>query len=664
MFEKILIANRGEIACRIIRTCRRLGIGTVAVYSQADEQARHVREADEAVCIGPAKASESYLNVAAIIQAATQTGVQAIHPGYGFLSERAELIDACVQAGIRFIGPSRQAIASMGSKIESKRIARAAQVPCVPGYDGDDQREERLTQEALVIGFPLLIKASAGGGGKGMRRVDAAHDFSAQLSLAKAEAMAAFGDDRVLLERYIQRPRHVEVQLLGDRHGGLVHLFERECSVQRNYQKLIEEAPANHLDAGVKARLFEAALLLGRAIAYDSAGTVEFVLDADRQDEPYFLEMNTRLQVEHPVTELTTGIDLVEWQIRVAAGERLGFEQSDLSQHGWAIEARVNAESAHESFAPSFGPVLGYEVPQLEGVRIDSGVDGHSDITPHYDSLLVKVIGHGASREVARTRLMCGLRGLRIEGLQTTQAMLLDMLAAPAFREVLTTQFLQMLWPQGWQRDASWLRLLQMVACAAWVRQSLPPGDQPMHTLVGWRLHRAADTAEANGVMVQAYPLLVREAGESASSLCRVQMSCASAHCMIDTQIAVLTDLGAGQWQAPGHDFHCVVQANEVRVWSQGSYVQFCVDPQVKASSATNLASASGDCVTTDLPGVLCELLVAQGQTVKAGERVAVIEAMKLFHTLHAPRDGVVKALPQKVGSTLPKGAVLVELDP
>ena len=658
MFEKILIANRGEIACRIIRTCRRLGIGTVAVYSQADAQSRHVREADEAVCIGPAKAGASYLNVDAIIEAATQTRAQAIHPGYGFLSERTELIDACLQAGLCFVGPGRQAIASMGSKIESKRIARAARVPCVPGYDGDDQREGRLTQEALGIGFPLLVKASAGGGGKGMRRVDAAHEFSAQLLLTKAEALAAFGDDRVLLERYIQRPRHVEVQLLGDRHGGLVHLFERECSVQRNYQKLIEEAPANHLEAGVKVRLFEAALLLGRAMAYDSAGTVEFVLDADRQDEPYFLEMNTRLQVEHPVTELTTGIDLVEWQIRVAAGERLGFAQSDLKQSGWAIEARVNAESAHERFSPSFGPVLAYEAPQLDGVRIDSGIDGLSDITPHYDSLLAKVIGHGASREVAKKRLIQGLRSLRIEGIHTTQAMLQDMLADPAFDEVLTTHFLQALWPQGWQRGASHQRLLHMAACVAWVYQGLPQGDQPMQSLVGWRLHATSES------LAQAYPLLVREVEETAAALCRVKVSGSQAQCLLEDQTATFTPAGSGVWQACGHQFYGAVQAQTVRVWSQGMGVQISVEPQVQASALANQRSASGDCVTADLPGVLCELLVAKGQHVKAGERVAVMEAMKLFHTLHAPRDGVVKALPQTVGSTLPKGAVLVELDP
>ena len=313
MFKRILIANRGEIACRVIRTCRRLGIETVAVYSEADASARHVAEADYAVAIGGASASESYLRADRIIAAALSSGAQAIHPGYGFLSEKLELIDACAAHGLAFVGPNRQAIAAMGSKIESKRMARAAGVVCVPGYDEDDQSPARLHAEALRIGFPLLIKASAGGGGKGMRRVNAAEEFDALLALARKEALAAFGDERVLLEKYIVNPRHLEVQLVGDRYGGLVHLFERECSIQRRFQKVIEEAPANHLPTAVAEKLYEAALRMGRVMAYDNAGTVEFVLDADAGDTPYFLEVNTRLQVEHPVTELTTGVDLVEW---------------------------------------------------------------------------------------------------------------------------------------------------------------------------------------------------------------------------------------------------------------------------------------------------------------------------------------------------------------
>ncbi len=332
-------------------------------------------EADFAVAIGAASASESYLRAERIIEAAMSSGAQAIHPGYGFLSEKLELIDACEQHGIQFVGPNRRAIASMGSKIESKRMARAAGVVCVPGYDEDDQSPARLRDEAVKIGFPLLIKASAGGGGKGMRRVNAADEFDAMLALARKEALASFGDERVLLEKYIVNPRHLEVQLVNDRHGHLVHLFERECSIQRRFQKVIEEAPANHLPTAVAEKLYEAALRMGQVMGYDNAGTVEFVLDADQGDTPYFLEVNTRLQVEHPVTELTTGIDLVEWQLRVAAGETLPLTQSQIKRSGWAMECRLNAEEPEHDYRASLGPLIGYAEPDKQaGVRIDSGL--------------------------------------------------------------------------------------------------------------------------------------------------------------------------------------------------------------------------------------------------------------------------------------------------
>ncbi|MCC7101239.1 MAG: hypothetical protein IT500_16785, partial [Rubrivivax sp.] len=489
MFDTLLIANRGEIACRIIRSCRRLGLRSVAVYSEADAHARHVREADAALCIGPAAAARSYLDAEAIVRAAQASGAQAVHPGYGFLSERLALVQACQQAGLVFVGPHARAIETMGSKIESKRIARAAGVPCVAGYDGDDQGLPRLLEEAQRIGLPLLIKASAGGGGKGMRRVDRLQDRPAQLASAQAEAQAAFGDARVMLERFIPRPRHVEVQLLGDRHGRLVHLFERECSIQRHYQKLIEETPAPHLGEGVRQRLFDAALALGRKIGYDSAGTVEFVLDAERGDEPAFLEVNARLQVEHPVTEETTGIDLVEWQIRVAAGQALPWRQDELAQRGHAIEARVNAEDPAARFAPSLGPLRGYAEPQAAGLRIDSGVDAGSEVTPHYDSLLAKVIAWGPTREAARARLRQGLQGLRVGGLRTTQPLLDEVLASPAFGQPLHTGFLDAHWPEGWQPAPALRRQARALAALAWLQAQQPEGDErPLASLRGWRV--------------------------------------------------------------------------------------------------------------------------------------------------------------------------------
>jgi acetyl/propionyl-CoA carboxylase alpha subunit len=369
--RSVLIANRGEIAVRVMRTCARLGIRTIAIYSDADADAVHVRTADEAVRIGPAPARASYLDMDAIIAAATQTGVDAIHPGYGFLSENATFVQRCETAGLIFVGPSATAVERMGSKIESKRIAEAAGVPTVPGYHGDAQDEATLTDAARQIGFPVLIKASAGGGGRGMRRVDRIGDFANELDNAKAEAEAAFGDGSVLLEKYILNPRHLEVQLAGDRTGHLVHLFERDCSVQRNNQKVLEEAPAPNLPEKVRAALFDAALKLGRAIGYDSAGTVEFIMDQD-SDAPYFLEMNTRLQVEHPVTEFITGVDLVEWQLLAAAGERLPLAQDQLRVRGHAIEARITAERADLAFQPVTGQLSAVDAPR--GLRFDSGV--------------------------------------------------------------------------------------------------------------------------------------------------------------------------------------------------------------------------------------------------------------------------------------------------
>lgn len=658
MFDRLLIANRGEIACRIIRTCRRLGIHTISVYSAADANALHVREADEAVCIGPAKAAESYLDAAAVVRAARDRRAQAIHPGYGFLSERLELIDACEAAGIVFVGPHRAAIESMGSKIESKRIARKAGVPCVPGYDGDDQSDRQLREQALALGFPLLIKASAGGGGKGMRRVDRADDFPAQLTLARAEARAAFGDDRVLLERCITRPRHVEVQLLGDRHGNLLHLFERECSIQRNFQKLVEETPAHRLNPAVRTRLFEAALSLGREIAYDSAGTVEFVLDADSDDEPYFLEMNTRLQVEHPVTEMTTGIDLVECQLRAAAGEPLELEQAGIEQHGWAIEARVNAEVPEQGFAPSFGPVIDYSAPAGEGIRIDSGVDAASEVVAHYDSLVAKVIGWGATRDIARRRLRHGLASLRIAGIQTTQPLLLDVTGAPEFQQVLTTRFLDALWPQGWQPDDPALQsLARAAAAAAWLRSTLPRVSLPMDSLVGWRL---TSTVGGSGRT----PVIATDDSGSVDMVVRVGST--TMLCEAGTTTFTLTGRDADSWidSRSGRAFRCLVRDDEVFVWSDGWSTRVRLGLKVSSKASQDRSADNGDALFADLPGVLSSILVAPGDVVVAGAPLVVLEAMKLFHTMSAPRDGVVKAIPVPVGSTVPKGALLLELEP
>ena len=416
MFSKILIANRGEIACRVIRTARRMGIATVAVYSDADAGALHVAMADAARHIGPPAARESYLNIDAVVTAARDSGSQAVHPGYGFLSENADFAEACVAAGLVFIGPPAEAIRAMGSKAAAKAQMQAHGVPVVPGYHGDEQDQARLAAEAERIGFPVLIKASAGGGGRGMRIVEKADDFARALDGAKREAAGAFGDDRVLLERYLEEPRHIEVQVFGDHHGNIVHLYERDCSIQRRHQKVIEEAPAPGLDSKRRHAMGQAAVEAARAVGYVGAGTIEFIAEADAF---YFMEMNTRLQVEHPVTEAVTGLDLVEWQLRVAAGETLPFQQEEILQRGHAIELRLYAENPDRGFLPATGILHGLRFPEGEGVRVDTGVREGDAVTPFYDPLIAKIIAYGENRETARLRLVRALGDTAVLGLAT-----------------------------------------------------------------------------------------------------------------------------------------------------------------------------------------------------------------------------------------------------
>ncbi len=431
--RSVLIANRGEVALRVMRTCARLGLRTIAVYSDADMEAAHVAAADEAIRIGRAPARESYLDIDAIIGAARTCGADAVHPGYGFLSENAEFARRCEREGLIFIGPSAEAIGKMGSKIESKRIAEAVGVPVVPGYHGDAQDIGSLADAAAHIGYPVLIKASAGGGGRGMRRVDRVEDFAAALAAARNEAGAAFGDSKVLLEKLIATPRHLEVQVVADRLGNLVHLFERDCSIQRNNQKVIEEAPAPNLPEPVRQALHTAALKLCRAIGYDSAGTVEFIMDAGG-NEPYFLEMNTRLQVEHPVTEEVTGLDLVAAQLRVAAGETLAWRQDDIVQRGAAIEVRIYAEDPAKGFLPSPGAITRLELPRGPGIRIESGIEAGSTVTVHYDPLLMKLVASGASRDEVIQRMSRALGDVVIDGVKTTVPLLARVMAHGDFR--------------------------------------------------------------------------------------------------------------------------------------------------------------------------------------------------------------------------------------
>ncbi len=433
MFSKILIANRGEIACRVIRTARRMGIATVAVYSEADRAALHVELAGEAWPLGPAEPAKSYLNIAAIIDAARRSGAEAVHPGYGFLSENADFAEACAAAGLVFIGPPAAAIRAMGSKAAAKALMVKAGVPVVPGYHGDDQGPDRLAEEARRVGFPVLIKASAGGGGRGMRIVRAPAEFGVALAEAKRESLGAFGDDHMLIEKYLDEPRHIEVQIFADRHGNAVHIFDRDCSIQRRHQKVVEEAPAPGLDDGHRRAMAEAALVAARAVGYEGAGTVELVVPRDRPDAFCFIEMNTRLQVEHAVTERVTGLDLVEWQLRVAAGEKLPLRQNELRASGHAIEVRLYAEDPERGFLPQTGTLYRLHLPPPEIARVDTGVRSGDRITPDYDPMIAKVIAWGADRDAAIGRLRRALAMTAVQGLRTNLGFLSRIAADPDF---------------------------------------------------------------------------------------------------------------------------------------------------------------------------------------------------------------------------------------
>lgn len=701
--KRLLIANRGEIACRVIRSCKRLGIESVAVFSDADRRAQHVQQADLACHIGGSAASESYLNARAIIDAAKKVKADAIHPGYGFLSESTQLISLCNQNDIIFVGPTLDSIAAMGSKIEAKQIAQALNIPTVPGYNGDSQDVTHLQNEAEKIGFPLLIKASAGGGGKGMRIVHQAAEFKEALALARQEALSAFGDDRVLLEKYLVRPRHIEVQLLGDTHGHVVHLFDRECSIQRNYQKVIEEAPVSHLDITVRQSLFDCAVRLGTHLGYRGAGTVEFIFDADSQ-QAYFLEMNTRLQVEHPTTELVTGIDLVEWQIRVANGEALAFGQNDLRTLGHAIEARVNAEDPANKYMPEIGTLHLYREPVAEGLRIDSGVAQGSEVSPFYDSMLAKVIAYGDTRGLAAQRLLHGLNNFAIGGVKTNQEFLTSLITRPAFHQELSTQYIAREFPQGWQPWGEQMHLAIAAAAYASEQENRPDAalaSTPWQRLGGWRLTRLAGTpatsrlwlAKSNGMIeVQvtgsqgAYAVALVEGAEATTAS-------ASASGKAKTVAAV-----SGQSDACGDGREKLANArfNVTLYRPQSGQLQWQVeldgtrrsldivinDRQVSLSSPRlrrsyrfigleesqlgQLAAMknASNSIRACMPGLVTDVLVQVGDRVEAGSTAVVMEAMKLIHNMPCPVSGVVKQILCNAGDKVEDGRLLLEIEP
>ncbi len=661
MIGSLLVANRGEIAVRIMRTCRRLGIRTVAVYSDADRDALHVAFADEAVRIGPAPARESYLRADAIMEAAARAGAEAIHPGYGFLSEKPDLPRLCLEAGRVFVGPSAECIAAMGPKIGSKLIAARAGVPSVPGYLGDDQSTGRLSEEAKRVGFPLMVKASAGGGGRGMRRVFAPSELAAALDLARREADAAFGDPSLLIEKLVLRPRHLEVQVAGDKHGDVVHLFERDCSVQRNNQKVLEEAPAPNLDRKVRAKLHERAIALARAIKYDNLGTVEFILE-EGQSDPWFLEMNTRLQVEHPVTEAITGFDLVEWQIRIASGERLPVMQDGIRESGHAIEARITAERADQGFRPDAGRIVGYREPST--IRVDSGVAAGSEVTLFYDSLLAKAIAAGETREIARAKLASGLREFAIFGPATTISFLVDALENPIFADGrATTRFIEDAFPDGWVPTRRYVRLAR--AAAALLILADPPSgsgaDSAWTRLSGFRV-----LAPAGGVSETR--LVATENGETFRLTVQAQAN--GVRRVFDEEgevpVEVRSNGQAIRVETDGRVLHGIFERAEgrARLTLGGAVYDVGLEAEVAVVAGANAGSNGSGAVLAPMPGVVAEVKVAVGDVVEVGQVVVILESMKLFTSLQAEVAGAVADVYCAPGETVPAGKRLVLIEP
>jgi len=664
MFKKILIANRGEIACRVAATARRLGVRTVAVYSDADANARHVRACDEAVHVGASPARESYLQWQRIIGAAQASGAQAIHPGYGFLSENEDFAQACADAGLVFIGPPPKAIAAMGSKAAAKALMEKAGVPLVPGYHGANNDPALLAAEAARIGFPVLIKASAGGGGKGMRRVDRAEDFAAALASCQREAKASFGDDHVLVERYVTRPRHIEIQVFGDSHGNVIHLGERDCSVQRRHQKVLEESPAPGLSAARRAEMGSAAVAAAKAVGYVGAGTVEFVAEEldDGDIRAYFMEMNTRLQVEHPVTEAVTGLDLVEWQLRIAAGERLPLTQQQVAMRGHAIEARLCAENPDANFLPATGTLAVARWPEHVAftrsdalARVDSGVGEGDAISPFYDSMIAKLIVWGENRAMALARLDAALRDTHIMGLSTNVAFLRRVVQSRSFATAeLDTALIE--------RERAALFEAPPLAperAAAGVAAHVLAGEQaledadPWSRRDGWRL--AGGAQRQLRLEVHGAPLVVvlRRLHDGSTRL----------------------EIGERHWpfatRALGGARHDVQLGGErlaLSVYAQGErYAVFAdagsalvaeYDPIVHAGEQ----AAEGGRLTAPMPGKVVSFLVKAGDKVARGQPLAVMEAMKMEHTIAAPHDGVVGELLYAAGDQVPEGGELLRL--
>ncbi|MDE0511016.1 MAG: acetyl/propionyl/methylcrotonyl-CoA carboxylase subunit alpha [Gammaproteobacteria bacterium] len=668
MFNKILIANRGEIACRIIHTAKRLGVGTVAVYSEADVNARHVSLADEAVAIGPAPARDSYLAAEKLISAAERTGAEAIHPGYGFLSENAGFAEACGDAGITFIGPSPRAIEAMGSKSAAKTIMRQAGIPLVPGYHGDNQDEMFLLGEAEKIGFPVMLKASAGGGGRGMRAVNGAAEFSEALRSAKREALGAFNDDRMLLEKYLEQPRHIEIQIFCDQHGNAVHLFERDCSIQRRHQKVLEEAPAPGMTDETRGAMGDAAISAARAIDYTGAGTVEFIVDTDGRF--YFMEMNTRLQVEHPVTEFITGQDLVEWQLRVAAGERLPASQDQLAIDGHALEARIYAEDPDNGFLPSTGS-LGHlrfpaETPQ---VRVDTGVRQGDTISVYYDPLIAKLIVRGDDRKNCLKRVIEALRQIRVAGVTTNIDFLASVISHEAFQAAdfdtgFIDRYLAELIPEKAPASPGVLALAalyQALRRDSRSRREAATSDDPTSpwwATDNWRPNLVEEEHFSFHDGTGEYEVGMAIAGNRREHSERDyvirtggQVMSASGRLEADGRLAAILD--GMQRRIDVAEDH-----NHLVIFEAGNT---CRLKRLSDGGHSSEEEAIGNLISP-MPGTIIEVIVSEGQQVSKGDTLLVLEAMKIEHTIVAPHDGTVQALHYRAGDMVEEGVELLVL--
>ncbi|MFI8747685.1 geranyl-CoA carboxylase subunit apha [Pseudomonas sp. NPDC077186] len=655
-FNKILIANRGEIACRVMRTAIELGYRTVAVYSEADADARHVQIADEAVCIGPAQVNQSYLRIDAIIEAARRTGADAIHPGYGFLSENADFARACEAAGIVFIGPTVEAIHLMGSKRLSKIAMLEAGVPCIPGYEGAAQDDETLAREAERIGYPLMIKASAGGGGRGMRLVQESSELLGQIRTARSEAQNAFGSGELILERAVIRPRHVEIQVFGDQHGNIVYLGERDCSVQRRHQKVVEEAPCPVMTAELRRAMGEAAVKAAARVNYVGAGTVEFLLDAS--GEFYFLEMNTRLQVEHPVTELITGQDLVAWQIRTASGQPLPLRQDEIRLTGHAMEVRLYAEDSAAGFLPQTGQVLRWEPELLAGVRIDHGLVEGQAVTPFYDPMLAKVIAYGETRDEARRKLLRAVEQCVLLGVNGNQRFLANLLKHPEFAAGnATTAFIAEHFADDPSLAPQPPRSEELALAAALLYQRSASAHAHQGELAGWR---SAGSAPWRFVLKQAeqrievelqvlgdgtQPRLLAKLGEQAVELTLLAADGRWAHVELDgvRQRLAYHLQGDGIWLY-GHNGNLELQ-------------------DITHAPATGSSAAASGSVKAPMDGAIVEVLVEEGTTVAKGQLLVVLEAMKMEHPLKAGVDGVIRRIGVSQGDQVKNRQLLVEIE-